>query len=214
MAGGEIHMAGDVLINDDLIDEALEYFVVTLTFQDPDNVPPSASIESNGGDIIRIDIIDNDGELNGISIDEWINTIICTHADIFIGFALPSTTYPEVEADHQIQIIKGAGNVTEQTISFVIYLFQTAPPGLETATPSAGKKNNDFSFPSSTLQLIGPEENEEFVDVTIFEDELPEVTEAAQLRLRLPTDVTFPGFKILPQYPEFFIIIDDDDSEL
>ena len=56
-------MAGDVLIYDDLIDEALEYFVVTLTFQDPDNVPPLASIESNGGDIIRIDIIDNDGEL-------------------------------------------------------------------------------------------------------------------------------------------------------
>ncbi len=45
------------LIYDDLIDEALEYFVVTLTFQDPDNVP-LASIESG---IIRIDIVDNDG---------------------------------------------------------------------------------------------------------------------------------------------------------
>ena len=64
MAGGEILLAGDVLIYDDLIDEALEYFVVTLTFQDPDNVPPLASIESNGGDIIRIDIVDNDGELS------------------------------------------------------------------------------------------------------------------------------------------------------
>ncbi len=63
MAGGPIVLAGDVRINDDLIDEALEYFVVTLTFQDPDNVPPLASIESNGGDIIRIDIVDNDGEL-------------------------------------------------------------------------------------------------------------------------------------------------------
>ncbi len=63
MASGEILLAGDVLILDDMIDEALEYFVVTLTFQNPDNVPPLASIESNGGDIIRIDIIDNDGEL-------------------------------------------------------------------------------------------------------------------------------------------------------
>ena len=63
MAGGEILLAGDVLIFDDLIDEALEYFVVLLTFQNPDNVPPVASIESNGGDTIRIDIVDNDGEL-------------------------------------------------------------------------------------------------------------------------------------------------------
>ena len=66
MAGGEILLAGDVLIYDDLVDEALEYFVVTLTFQDP--VPPLASIESNGGDRIRIDIIDNDGELKPIII--------------------------------------------------------------------------------------------------------------------------------------------------
>ncbi len=71
MAGGPIHMAGDVPIFDDMIDEALEYFVITLTFHDdPDNVPPLISIESNGGDKIRIDIIDNDGELNGKSIDE------------------------------------------------------------------------------------------------------------------------------------------------
>ena len=66
MAGGEIVLAGDVLIYDDMIDEALEYFVVNLTFQDPDNVPPSALIESNGGDIMRIDIVDNDGELKHI----------------------------------------------------------------------------------------------------------------------------------------------------
>ncbi len=68
MAGGPIHIFGDVLIYDDLIDEALEYFLVTLTFQDPDNVPPLASIESNGGDVIRIDIIDSDGELKLIII--------------------------------------------------------------------------------------------------------------------------------------------------
>ncbi len=63
MAGGPIVLAGDIRINDDLIDEALEYFVVTLDFLDPNNVPPLTSIESNGGDIIRIDIVDNDGEL-------------------------------------------------------------------------------------------------------------------------------------------------------
>ncbi|XP_064387763.1 uncharacterized protein LOC135335957 isoform X2 [Halichondria panicea] len=195
MAGGEILLAGDVLIYDDLIDEALEYFVVTLTFHDPANVPPLASIESNGGDIIRIDIVDNN--------------------DIFIGFSLPNTTYPEVEADHQIQIIKGAGNVTEQTISFVVNLFQTAPDGLGNAILSADREDNDFSFPSSTLESIEPEENDVFVEVTIFADKLPKVTEAAQLRLSLPTqtDGMFPGFETLPEYPEFFIIIEDDDQE-
>ncbi len=59
-------MAGNVTILDDLIDEALEFFVVTLSFQTPDMVPPLTSIETNGGDIIRIDIIDNDGELKYI----------------------------------------------------------------------------------------------------------------------------------------------------
>ncbi len=66
MAGGTTVLSGNVRIINDLIDEALEYFVVTLNFQDPDNVPQSASIESNGGNVIRIDIIDNDGELKNI----------------------------------------------------------------------------------------------------------------------------------------------------
>ena len=135
------------------------------------------------------------------------------YTDIFIGFALPSTTYPEVEADHQIRIIKGAGNVTEQTISFLVNLFQTAPPGLGTATPLDDKEDNDFFIPLILLS-IEPEENDTFTDVSIFADELPEVTEAAQLRLSLPTDGVFPVFKTLPQYPSFFIIIADDDSEL
>ncbi len=67
VAGGVTVLSGNARIVNDLIDEALEYFVVTLTFQNPDNVPPLTSIESrNGGDIIRIDIIDNDGELKHI----------------------------------------------------------------------------------------------------------------------------------------------------
>ena len=137
------------------------------------------------------------------------------YTDIFIGFALPNKTYSEVEADHQIQIIKGAGNVTEQTISFVVNLFLTAPPGLGNAIPLADGEDNDFVFPSSNFLLIGPEENDTFVyGLTIFADNLPEVTEAAQLRLSLPTDATLPVFKTLPQYPRFFIIIEDDDREL
>ncbi len=134
--------------------------------------------------------------------------------DVFIGFALPSTIYPEVEADHQIRIIKGAGNFTEQTISFLVNLFQNAPPGFGTATPSADGEDNDFFIPSSSFLSIGPEETDTFTDVSIFADELPEVTEAAQLRLSLPTDGVFPVFKTLPQYPSFFIIIEDDGSEL
>ena len=138
------------------------------------------------------------------------------YTDIFIGFALPNTTYQETdrEIEYQIQIIKGAGNVTEQIISFAVNLFQTAPEGLGTATPSTDTEDNDFSFPSSSLRLISPEEDQIFVELTIFTDDLPEVTEAAQLRLSLPTDGMFPGFETLPQYPSFFIIIEDADREL
>ena len=139
------------------------------------------------------------------------------YTDIFIGFALPNTTYPEVEADHRVQIIKGAGNVTEQIISFVVNLFLTAPPGLENAIPSADGEDNDFFIKPSSVLPIGPEETETFVTgLNIFADDLPEVTEAAQLRLSLPTETgrMFPGFETLPQYPTFFIIIEDDDREL
>ncbi len=95
----------------------------------------------------------------------------------------------------------------------MVNLFQTAPEGFGNSIPSADGEDNDFLFPSSTLQSIGPEEDDIFVDVTIFEDGLPEVTEAAQLRLSLLTDGMFPRFEILPQYPSFFIIIEDDDRE-
>ena len=99
------------------------------------------------------------------------------YTDIFIGFALPSTTYPEVENGYQIQIIKGANNVTEQTIFFVINLILNAPSGLETATPSIDREDNDFEFPLSNFLSILPEENDTFVELYIFADELPEVTE-------------------------------------
>ncbi len=98
----------------------------------------------------------------------------------------------------------------------MVNLFQTAPEGLGNANPSADGEDNDFSFRSSTFLSILSEQNETFVtDLTILADNLPEVTEAAQLRLSLPTDgTTFPGFETLPQYPSFFIIIEDDDREL
>ncbi len=97
----------------------------------------------------------------------------------------------------------------------MVNLFQNAPEGLGNAIPSAGGDDNDFSFPSSTLRSIFPEENDVFELITIFADELPEVTEAAQLRLNLPqTDGNFPRFETLHQYSEFFIIIEDDDREL
>ncbi len=97
----------------------------------------------------------------------------------------------------------------------MVSLFQTAPEGLGTATPSADGKDNDFFIPSSTFQSIGPEEDDVFyAELTIFADNLPEVTEATQLRLSLPTDGMFPMFETLPHYPSFFIIIEDDDREL
>ncbi len=53
-------MIGNVTIFDDLINEALEYFVVVLSFADPDNMPSTVSIKGTG--VIRCDIVDNDGE--------------------------------------------------------------------------------------------------------------------------------------------------------
>ncbi len=85
----------------------------------------------------------------------------------------------------------------------MVNLFQTAPEGLETATPSTNTEDNDFLFPSTILLSILPEENDTFViDLTIFGDTLPEVTEAVQLRLSLPTNGMFRGFETLPQYPD------------
>ena len=92
----------------------------------------------------------------------------------------------------------------------MVNLFHSAPPGLGHAIPSAGGEDNDFFLPSSSFLSIGPEENDTFViGLNIFGDNLPEVTEAAQLRLSTSTDGMFPVFEILPQYPSFFIIIED-----
>ncbi len=55
--------------------------------------------------------------------------------------------------------------------------------------------------------------NDTFADLTIFADDLPEVLEGAQLRQSLPTDAEAPGFEIHSYFPEFFIIIQDNDRE-
>ncbi len=52
-------MVVDVPIIDDDINEALEYFIVELSFADPASVPSTVSI---GSSVMRCDIADNDGE--------------------------------------------------------------------------------------------------------------------------------------------------------
>ncbi len=128
-------------------------------------------------------------------------------------------TYPEVENSHQVTIIKGAGNVTEQRIAVAVNLVQTVPPGsgFDTATPSDENGDNDL-LDNSVLAFIPPVDDRITVQVTIFSDELPENTEAAQLTLEAPTDVILqdppPRFELLPEYPTFFIVIIDDDRKL
>ena len=146
--------------------------------------------------------------------------------DIFIGFQLSDTTYPEKEDTHEVTLIKGAGNVTEQEILAIVNLVQTVPPGssFDTATPSDINNDNDLFLvggrgDNSALVSFLPDVNEITVLINIFSDELPENTEAAQLRLETPTEesqlgVIPPRFEILPEFPTFFIIISDDDRKL
>lgn len=59
MAGDEIYIEGRVLIFDDLIDEALEFFVVDLSIASEASV---TSLVSLGTNRIHCYIIDNDGK--------------------------------------------------------------------------------------------------------------------------------------------------------
>ncbi len=122
-----------------------------------------------------------------------------------------------MEASHAVTIIKGAGNVTEQIITVVINMIETVPPGtsFDTAT-----RIEDVAFGTSSTSLvrpIAPDASELTILVTLFEDTEPENTEAAQLTLELPTDIigggTPPRFEILPEFPNFFVIIEDDDRK-
>ena len=64
-------LTGLIPIFDDDINEALEYFRVDLSFADPASVPDTVTISGSG--VIRLDIIDNDGELN--------NSNFCIHSN-------------------------------------------------------------------------------------------------------------------------------------
>ena len=145
--------------------------------------------------------------------------IIYLYIEIFIGFQLPNTTYPEVEETHDVTLIKGAGNVTEQEILVVLNLVEAVPPGTSFDTATLADQFNDNDFRVSHRSVIGffpPEVNEITVPITIFDDKQPENTEAAQLVLEVPTEevqlgVSPPYFEFLPQFPSFFIIIQDND---
>ncbi len=206
--------------------------MATLNFADPASVPSTVSI---GSDVIRLDIVDNDGECMYIYTHAQAIYCMCIvhdvtgikkyialyfSADIFIGYEIASMTYDEIELTHQVTIIKGAGNVTEQTIVVAVNLVQTAPPGsgFDMATPSDENGDNDLAFGTNNLAFIPPGDDRITVPFTIFSDELPENTEAAQLTLEAPTDTIGqdppPRFELLPEFPTFFIVIEDDDRKL
>ncbi len=128
--------------------------------------------------------------------------------------------YAEVDDTHGVTIIKGAGNVTEQTIVVAVNLVQTVPPGsgFDVATSSDENGDNDL-LDSSVLAFIPPGDDRITVPVSVFGDELVENTEAAQLTLEVPTDVIGgedppPRFELLPEFPTFLIVIIDDDRKL
>ncbi len=144
-------------------------------------------------------------------------------ADIFIGFQLPSTTYPEKEQTHSVTIIKGTGNVTEQAIVARVSLWEKDPSdsGFDVATPSKKNNDNDLAFGDNdnyVLVTIPPNVNEVIVPVYIYDDKLPENTEAAQLTLEIPAldsrGNSPPWFEILPNHLTFTIVISDNDRKL
>ncbi len=140
--------------------------------------------------------------------------------DIFIGFQQPETTYLEVNGTYNVTLIKGAGNVTEQRIAVGVNLVQTVPLGSEfdVATTLSADGVNEIDITLNALvEHFPPDVNEITVPFTIFGDDLPENTEAAQLTLEVPTGNLIdspPRFELLPEYPTFFIIIEDNDGEL
>ncbi len=64
-------LSAHISIIDDNINEALEFFAADLTFADPESVPDTVSI--SGSSVIRLDIVDNDGEyVRSIIINSFI----------------------------------------------------------------------------------------------------------------------------------------------
>ena len=89
------------------------------------------------------------------------------------------------------------------------------------AVLSKGSNDNDLAFGGGhkcILRSLEPNINEVNVPVTIFSDEQPENTEAAQLTLEAYTEDTggvfSSWFYILPENRTFTILIEDDDRML
>ena len=138
-------------------------------------------------------------------------------ADIFIGFQIPSETYPEIEMSYSVSLIKGFGNITEQDLQVVVNILQIVPTGsnFQVATLNAAS-GNDLEVPPGEQSFIYDflrDSDEITIPFDILPDELPETTEAIQFIITIPNDATAPVFKTLPEYPTFFIIIEDNDSK-
>ena len=138
-------------------------------------------------------------------------------ADIFIGFQIPNETYPEIEMSYSVALIKGFGNITEQDLQVSFNIVQNVPTGsgFQVATLNEAS-NNDLEVPpgrQSFVRDFSRDLDEVSIGIDIQSDELPETTEAIQFIIAIPNDATAPVFKMLPEYPTFFIIIEDNDSK-
>ena len=118
---------------------------------------------------------------------------------------------------YSVPLIKGFGNITEQDLQVVITIVQNVPTGsgFQVATLNEAS-DNDLDVPPGQQSFVRdlPRDLDEIsISIDIIRDELPETTEAIQFIIAIPNDATAPVFKTLPEYPTFFIIIEDNDSK-
>ena len=118
---------------------------------------------------------------------------------------------------YSVSLIKGFGNITEQDLQVVITIVQNVPTGsgFQVATLNEAS-DNDLDVPpgqQSTVRDFLRDLDQITIDFDILPDELPETTEAIQFTIAIPNDETAPVFRTLPEYPTFFIIIEDNDSK-
>ena len=131
---------------------------------------------------------------------------------------MPNGTYPEIDMTYSVPLIKGFGNITEQDLQVVINIVQNVPTGsfFQVATLNEAS-DNDLEVPPGGVQSFVydflRDSDQISISFDILPDELPETTEAIQFIIAIPNDATAPVFKTLPEYPTFFIIIEDNDSK-
>ncbi len=122
-----------------------------------------------------------------------------------------------MEAVYDIKLVKNG--ITEQELYAQINLVEEVPPnsGFDLATRSDYYNDNDFAFGYGhgfiSVHFL-PNENQLSLSIDIFNDYLQENTEAAQLTIDTTTDERnrSPLVELLPNYPTFFIIIQDNDG--